>query len=117
LGKNKITQLKVGPWISLCSFARADTNYDIQNLSALMNLKILSIQSNRLTEIVGLENLVSLEEFYISHNAIREITGLENNVGATPLYIISLFTSLTDKTSRARHHQQPNREAQRAQTP
>ena len=66
----------------LCSFARAVSNYGTQNLSALKNLKILSIQSNRLTEIMGLEGLVSLEEFYISHNAIKEITGLENNVGA-----------------------------------
>ena len=67
----------------LCSFVPVDTNYHIQNLSALANLKILSIQSNRLTEIVGLESLASLEEFYISHNAIMEITGLENNVGPT----------------------------------
>ena len=72
----------------LCSFARVDTSYDIQNLSALTNLKILSIQSNRLTEIAGLESLVSLEEFYISHNAIKEITGLENNVGPILSYYL-----------------------------
>jgi protein phosphatase 1 regulatory subunit 7 len=45
----------------------------------LRNLKILSIQSNRLTEIKGLENLGNLEEFYISHNALTSISGLDNN--------------------------------------
>lgn len=44
-----------------------------------MNLKILSIQSNRFTAITGLESLVNLEELYISHNALEQISGLDNN--------------------------------------
>ena len=51
-----------------------------QNLGALKNLRILSIQSNRITKIEGLESLENLEEFYISHNGIQRIEGLENNV-------------------------------------
>lgn len=51
-----------------------------------MNLKILSIQSNRLTKIEGLDKLASLEELYISHNALTEVAGLEHNVG-TPIFI------------------------------
>lgn len=51
-----------------------------QNLSALKNLKILSIQSNRLTVIEGLDELESLEEIYLSHNGIEKIQGLEHNV-------------------------------------
>jgi protein phosphatase 1 regulatory subunit 7 len=59
LGKNKITEIK--------------------GLSALSNLKILSIQSNRLKEITGLESLTSLEELHISHNLLTSISGLEQN--------------------------------------
>ncbi|KAI9817185.1 MAG: hypothetical protein M1827_001297 [Pycnora praestabilis] len=49
------------------------------NLAFLTNLKIISIQSNRLPKIQGLETLVNLEEFYVSHNALTEISGLDNN--------------------------------------
>jgi protein phosphatase 1 regulatory subunit 7 len=51
-----------------------------QNVSTLSNLKILSIQSNRLSSITGLSSLGNLEELYISHNALTEISGLENNL-------------------------------------
>lgn len=50
-----------------------------QNVSHLSNLKILSIQSNRLPRISGLSALTNLEELYISHNALTEISDLENN--------------------------------------
>lgn len=50
-----------------------------KNLSSLSNLKILSIQSNRITNIAGLSDLPNLEELYISHNALTDLTGLENN--------------------------------------
>ena len=50
-----------------------------QNICSLSNLKILSIQSNRLPAITGLESLTNLEELYISHNALDQISGLENN--------------------------------------
>lgn len=77
LGKNKITELKVqldwtDPWyIQLI---------DAQNVSSLQNLRILSIQSNRIPHINGLSELVNLEEFYISHNLLTEISGLDNNI-------------------------------------
>ena len=50
-----------------------------QNLSHLSNLKILSIQANRLPRITGLADLANLEELYISDNALTEISGLDNN--------------------------------------
>lgn len=56
-------------------------------MSHLKNLKILSIQSNRLPRISGLSELPNLEELYISHNALSEISGLENNVGLRVLDI------------------------------
>lgn len=52
-----------------------------QNLSKLSKLKILSLQSNRITKIEGLDQLVSLEELYLSHNGVERLEGLENNVG------------------------------------
>ena len=52
-----------------------------KNLSSLQSLKILSIQSNRLTSITGLNDLPNLEELYISHNALTDLSGLENNKG------------------------------------
>ena len=42
----------------------------------LKKLKLLSIQSNRITEIEGLEELTLLEELYLSHNGIKCIGGL-----------------------------------------
>jgi protein phosphatase 1 regulatory subunit 7 len=44
----------------------------------------LSIQSNRLTKIEGLEELDKLEEIYLSHNAIAKIEGFQNNVRGRP---------------------------------
>ena len=84
LGKNKITELKVrmvslgwyGSWLMRK-----------QNISHLSNLKILSIQSNRLPQITGLSNLLNLEELYISHNALTEISGLDSNVNLRVLDI------------------------------
>jgi protein phosphatase 1 regulatory subunit 7 len=46
----------------------------------LKKLRILSIQSNRITKIEGLEELHSLEELYLSHNGVELIEGLEHNV-------------------------------------
>ena len=42
----------------------------------------LSLQSNRLTKIEGLQSLVNLRELYLSHNGIEVIEGLDNNVRA-----------------------------------
>ena len=60
-----------------------------QNLSPLTNLKILSIQSNRLPLIQGLEDLSNLEELYISHNALTTISGLDQNLKLRVLDISS----------------------------
>jgi len=57
----------------------------LQNLENLTKLKIISIQSNRITKIEGLDMLVNLEEFYISHNGIEKIEGLNNNVSQQPV--------------------------------
>ena len=51
----------------------------LQNLSNLTSLKLLSVQSNRLSSISGLSALTNLEELYISHNALTQISGLDAN--------------------------------------
>lgn len=70
----------------MCLHPRVSTD-SRQNVSALVNLKILSIQSNRLPAITGLDSLVNLEELYISHNALEEISGLDQNLNLRVLDI------------------------------
>lgn len=79
LGKNKIVEMKVRTLTSswaLKSGKEADIS---QNLDSLANLRIISIQSNRLTKISGVSKLPNLEELYLSHNAITDLSGLESN--------------------------------------
>jgi protein phosphatase 1 regulatory subunit 7 len=60
----------------------------------LSNLKIISIQSNRLTEITGLSSLLNLEELYIADNALTQISGLESNAS---LRVIDISRNRIDK--------------------
>lgn len=48
-----------------------------QCLDKLQKLRVLSIQSNRITKLEGLDTLGSLEELYISHNGLTQIEGLD----------------------------------------
>jgi len=52
-----------------------------KNLATFSSLKILSIQSNRITKMENLEGLTALEELYLSHNGLTKIEGLDKNVG------------------------------------
>jgi protein phosphatase 1 regulatory subunit 7 len=58
-------------------------------MSSLRNLRLLSIQSNRIVKIEGLEELVNLEELYLSHNGIEVLEGLEKNVGCQSNFLSS----------------------------
>lgn len=78
LGKNKITKIEVG--IIVFHFNHFFDIFSLQNIQALAKLKILSIQSNRITVLEGLETLVNLEQLYISHNGLKRLEGLEHNV-------------------------------------
>lgn len=42
----------------------------------LPKLKILSIQSNRITRLDGLRNVENLLELYISHNGVESLAGI-----------------------------------------
>ena len=46
----------------------------------MRKLKILSLQSNRIIKLEGLEELKELDQLYLSHNGIKRLEGLENNV-------------------------------------
>jgi len=65
----------------------------LQGLDTLTNLKILSIQSNRLTSITGLSSLPNLEQLHISHNALISLSGLESN---TNLRVIDISSNPID---------------------
>ncbi|KAJ5121878.1 hypothetical protein N7448_003010 [Penicillium atrosanguineum] len=78
LGKNKITEMKACHIRDLEHKRTFDLTHR-QNLDSLPNLRIISIQSNRLTNLTGLSGLPNLEELYFSHNAVTDLSGLEKN--------------------------------------
>ena len=103
LGKNKIAEIKVGriqPAPYFTPIGYADVR---QNLSTLTSLKLLSIQSNRLTSISGLSALTNLEELYISHNALTQISGLDTNTGLRVLDISNNPISHLENLSHLSH--------------
>lgn len=71
-----------------------------QNLSTLSKLRILSIQSNRLTKLEGLSSLSSLEELYLSHNGLEKLEGLEGN---TKLRVLDIGANRIKKVEGVRH--------------
>ncbi len=103
LGKNKITEIKVGriePALYFIHTGYADMR---QNLSTMTSLKLLSIQSNRLTSISGLSALTNLEELYISHNALTQISGLDTNTELRVLDISNNAISHLENLSHLSH--------------
>lgn len=68
-------------------------------MGGLKNLKSLSIQSNRLTKIEGLEELHNLEEIYMSHNAIAKIEGFEHNLKLNTIDIANNLISRIENLS------------------
>lgn len=71
---------KARGWASLFTSTSHTWLNSLQNLDKLVKLRLLSIQSNRITKIEGLEELLNLEELYFSHNGIKRLEGLEHNV-------------------------------------
>jgi len=59
------------------------------NLCELKCIKKISIQSNRLTSMTGLEGCVALEELYLSHNGIAKMEGLSTLVNLRVLDLAS----------------------------
>jgi protein phosphatase 1 regulatory subunit 7 len=49
-------------------------------MDRLLSLRLISMQSNRITKIEGLECLENLEELYLSHNGIEALGGLGKSV-------------------------------------
>ncbi|XP_041125610.1 protein phosphatase 1 regulatory subunit 7-like isoform X2 [Polyodon spathula] len=57
------------------------------SLRSVIIAQVLSLQSNCITRIEGLQCLMNLRELYLSHNGIEVIEGLENNKKLTTLDI------------------------------
>lgn len=103
LGGNKIEQINEDSLSSLVNLEKLWLGKNrisrFQYLDNLTNLKILSIQLNRLTKIEGLDKLVSLEELYLSHNGISEIENLDNLVNLQVLDVTSNKLTLLNNLS------------------
>jgi len=100
LGKNKITKLEVV--FLLVTPAPSLMNWYSQNFSRLKRLKILSLQSNRITVIEGLEELTNLEELYLSHNGVKRLEGLDQNVSLLTVFDDSSFIVYLGTSSNSR---------------
>ncbi|KAF8400877.1 hypothetical protein HHK36_014180 [Tetracentron sinense] len=59
------------------------------NLCELKCIKKISLQSNRLTSMIGFQDCVALEELYLSHNGIAKMEGLSTLVNLHVLDISS----------------------------
>ena len=51
------------------------------------------LQSNRITQIEGLEKLTHLDQLYLSHNGVTKIEGLETLVSAPEILWVPLTAS------------------------
>ncbi|KAB2034986.1 hypothetical protein ES319_D04G121200v1 [Gossypium barbadense] len=72
---------------------------NLQNFTKLQELciKKISLQSNRLTSMIGLEECNALEEIYLSHNGIAKMEGLSKLVNLRVLDVSSnKLTSVDD---------------------
>lgn len=59
------------------------------NVCGLKCIKKISLQSNRITSISGLEECLALEELYLSHNGITKMEGLSTLVNLRVLDVAS----------------------------
>ncbi|XP_047308074.1 protein phosphatase 1 regulatory inhibitor subunit PPP1R7 homolog [Impatiens glandulifera] len=68
----------------------------IINLCGLNCIKKLSLQSNRITSMLGLEGCIALEELYMSHNGIATMEGLSTLINLKILDVsANKLTSIT----------------------
>lgn len=64
----------------------------IEHLDALVKLRRLDVQVNRITVIEGLSTLTELEELYLARNGISQITGLEVSYGDMHMSVLNRTT-------------------------
>ncbi|KAH1251700.1 hypothetical protein AAZX31_05G212800 [Glycine max] len=68
----------------------------VVNLCGLKCIKKISLQSNRLTSMMGFDGCVALEELYLSHNGIAKMEGLSSLVNLRVLDVSSNKITLVD---------------------
>ncbi|KAK7398982.1 hypothetical protein VNO78_10157 [Psophocarpus tetragonolobus] len=66
------------------------------NLCGLKCIKKISLQSNRLTSMMGFEGCIALEELYLSHNGIEKMEGLSTLVSLRVLDVSSNKLTLVE---------------------
>ena len=71
----------------LSIFAPNNINLLLDKLHKFINLQILNLGNNQITEIKGLDNLVNLQTLDLYQNQIREIKGLDKLVNLQTLYL------------------------------
>lgn len=59
------------------------------NLCGLKCIRKISLQSNRLTSMIGLQDCIALEELYLSHNGVSKMEGLSSLVNLRVLDVSS----------------------------
>ncbi|XWS72080.1 hypothetical protein CRYUN_Cryun02cG0009800 [Craigia yunnanensis] len=80
----------------------------VLNLCGLRCIKKISLQSNRFTSMIGLEECVALEELYLSHNGIAKMEGLSKLVNLRVLDVSSnKLTSVNDIQNLTRYYNFP----------
>ncbi|XP_004503474.1 protein phosphatase 1 regulatory inhibitor subunit PPP1R7 homolog [Cicer arietinum] len=98
LGSNKLRVMEnLQNLVNLQELWLGRNRIKIINLCGLKCIKKISLQSNRLTSMIGFEGCVALEELYLSHNGITKMEGLSSLVNLRVLDVSSnKLTSVDD---------------------
>lgn len=98
LGSNKLRVMEnLASLVNLQELWLGRNRIKAVNLCGLQCIKKLSLQSNRLTSMTGLEGCIALEELYLSHNGITKMEGLSSLVNLRVLDVSSnKLTSVDD---------------------
>ncbi|KAK2439374.1 hypothetical protein P8452_34865 [Trifolium repens] len=98
LGSNKLRVMEnLENLVNLQELWLGRNRIKVVNLCGLKCIKKISLQSNRLTSMIGFEGCVALEELYLSHNGITKMEGLSSLVNLRVLDVSSnKLTSVDD---------------------
>ncbi|CAL5215106.1 unnamed protein product [Lathyrus oleraceus] len=98
LGSNKLRVMEnLQNLVNLQELWLGRNRIKVVNLCGLKCIKKISLQSNRLTSMIGFEGCIALEELYLSHNGITKMEGLSSLVNLRLLDVSSnKLTSVDD---------------------
>lgn len=98
LGSNKLRVMEnLQTLVNLQELWLGRNRIKVVNLCGLKCIKKISLQSNRLTSMIGFEGCIALEELYLSHNGITKMEGLSSLANLRVLDVSSnKLTSVDD---------------------